>query len=131
MKTAETKAAVIVNTIDEKLAKLNLNNFVKNGQGRKTIYKVDESIQNDERAMKIFRRNLRREKTQICLKVVREYSETKKLSNATLNEFKKFYAEKFITNDFSNQSFSSVNEEKDSAKLYELTLEIVKTSISK
>jgi hypothetical protein len=127
----ETKKSSTVNVmLTEKLAKLNLANFVKNGQGRKSIYKFPAEIVNDEKKLKIFRRNLRKEKTQICLNIVREYSDKKTLSDVTVKNFKSFYAEKFLINDFSKESFTSVNEEKESYKLYDIALEIVKTAIS-
>lgn len=124
----ETKNTI--DSINAKLAKLNVASFAKNGQGRKSIYKVSEKIQNDEKAMKIFRRNLRRQKTAICLIVVSEFKETKKLSDETMKKFKKFYSENFLVNDYSLASFTSVNEEKESSKLYDIALSIVKIQVT-
>lgn len=118
-------------SISEKLNKLNLSVFSKNGQGRKSIYKLPTEIANDEKKLKIFRRNIRRQKTNICLTIVREYQEKKKLSESTVKDFKKFYSENFIVNDYSKESFTSVSEQKESYQLYDIALELIKNSVSK
>lgn len=131
MKAEKNSANVALTAINEKLSKLNLQNFVKNGQGRKSIYKQPAEILNDEKKLKIWRRNLRKQKTQNCLSVVREFSEKNEVSKVTLEAFKKFYSENFLVNDYSKESFTSVSEEKESYKLYEIALEIVKNVVSK
>lgn len=131
MKAEKNSANVALTAINEKLSKLNLQNFVKNGQGRKSIYKQPAEILNDEKKLKIWRRNLRKQKTQNCLSVVREFSEKNEVSKVTLEAFKKFYSENFLVNDYSKESFTSVSEEKESYKLYEIALEIVKNEVSK
>lgn len=123
----ETKT---LNSINEKLAKLNLSNFAKNGQGRKSIYKLPAEIANDEKKLKIFRRNIRKQKNSLCLSVVREFKENNKVSETTLQDFKNFYSSNFIVNDYSHESFTSVNDEKESFQLYTIALEIVKNSVA-
>lgn len=100
-------------TLDLKAVNLSiLEKKVSNNRGH-SIYKYSDEILNssDFKAKKKKRRKqIRSQQIKICLQIVKEFTETKTISDSLMKEFENFYFENFLINDFSPSSFTAKSE---------------------
>lgn len=135
MKTENNKTAKtseknnVLDSLVKKIETVNVAIYKANTGTKKELYRYPEYIKADEKARKTFRVQKRKEKTNICnnlIIAVQAKNETE-IEKIVLS-FEKFYAENFLVNDFSVESFTSVNEQnKPQLKnLYSVCLQYVK-----
>jgi hypothetical protein len=126
----ETNKEMFNADILNKLEKINTASLLSAVSSKKTIYKYsDEMIQkNDESLFKKFRKNIRKEKHNICVSILTNAKEKNIVElNKSIETFMIFYKKNFIINDFSLENFSNTDKNKD---IYSLALEIVKNKMT-
>src|SRR5574344_623002 len=104
------------------LNSMNFDNLVKKSEKRRSIYLYPETIKKSadfKTEMKNFRKKLRNESLKIALQTFNAFKENKDTKKAVEN-FKDFYKNNFVTNDFSFESFSqiSIKENPEQHKLF-------------
>ena len=109
-----------------RLNKINTETLKHSVSSKKSIYKYsDELIKlNDESKFKTFRKQLRKQKYNLCADILKLAKDNnKKDLELKIKEFILFYKTNFLINDFSLENFSNTEKNKE---IYSIALQIVR-----